>query len=114
VAKTKNSLSLIFLPHGAGSVTARLLLLSSDGQMVLVFQAQLVEFGHRDHHKVLQRPLGTDPPLEGTAGLAHSLAGKDDVRVMFKKKNTTQDYFFLSVGECTHIQIISVYLTREE
>lgn len=38
-----------------GSVTERLLL-SSDGQMVVVFRPQLLQFGHRDHHQVLPSP----------------------------------------------------------
>ena len=38
-----------------GSVTVRLLL-SSDGQMVVVFRPQLLQFGHRDHHQVLPSP----------------------------------------------------------
>lgn len=54
-AKQSNSFSLMSWPHGAGSVTERLLL-SSDGQMVVVFGAQLFEFGHQGQHQVLPRP----------------------------------------------------------
>lgn len=94
--------------HGAGSVTERLLL-SSDGQMVVVFRAQLVKFGRWDHQQVLPRSsLGTDPPLEGTAGLAHSLAGKVVTRIMLETQHTVllHNFFFLVVSDLDYISLL--------
>lgn len=57
--------------------------------------------------------LGTDPPLEGTAGLAHSLAGKVVTRIMLE----TQDTIFFSLFTCRMVpdlDHIRVYLNEEE
>lgn len=78
---------MMLQPHGARSVTGSLF--SSHGRMMAVFRPQLVR---NQYHQVLPpSSLGTDPPLEGTAGLAHSLAGKVVTRIMLE----TQYIFFL-------------------
>lgn len=57
--------------------------------------------------------LGTDPPLEGTAGLTHSLAGKVVTRIMLEP----QDRIFFPPFTCRtvpELDHIGVYLNEEE
>lgn len=56
--------------------------------------------------------LGSDPPLEGTAGLAHSLGGEVVTRIMLE----TQDavfFVFYSRGTVPDLDHIGVYLNEE-
>ena len=78
-----------------GSVTERLLL-SSDGQMVVVFRPQLLQFGHRDHHQVVPPVLPRHGPTIGghCRVVAHSLTGEVVARIMLEIQDT---FFFFSV-----------------
>lgn len=58
--------------------------------------------------------LGTDPPLEGTAGLAHSLAGKVVTRIMLEAQDTIFSFFLFTCRTVPDLDHIGVYLNEGE
>lgn len=108
--KPTKSFCMMLQPHEAGSVTG--ILFSSHRRMMAVFRPQLVQTGNQDHHQVLPpSSLGTYPPLEGSAALAHSLAGKLVARTMLDTQYIFSPFICRMVPD---LDFIRVYPNEEE
>lgn len=89
-------------------------LFSSHGQMVVCVQASAgLDWQSGLSPGAPSSSLGTDPPLEGTAGLAHTLAGKVMPRTMLEHFFFFPPLLFIC-RMVPDLDRISVYLNEEE